>query len=113
LCDTDENAGAFFAIRADLSESGAITALCTDVLDRFRQIDVLINAAVHKCWSDLLAPLGPSDAELSFSVNVFAPLRLTFAECSTQRPAADKTPVAFAHFADNSRLSLLPLHGFA
>jgi NAD(P)-dependent dehydrogenase (short-subunit alcohol dehydrogenase family) len=72
-----ENSDAVFAVRADLSDCQQIDRVCTEILNRFQQIDVLINGAVHRRPSELLAPLSLKDAELSFLVNVLAPLRLT------------------------------------
>jgi NAD(P)-dependent dehydrogenase (short-subunit alcohol dehydrogenase family) len=77
----EANAEPVFAIRADLSNHEAIDTVCDEVLDRYGQIDLLINAAAYRRF----APLGSStlrDAERTFSVNVLAPLRLAigFAE---------------------------------
>jgi NAD(P)-dependent dehydrogenase (short-subunit alcohol dehydrogenase family) len=65
-----------FPIRADLSDPTVVKSLCGTVLERFGRIDVLINGAAQRRWSQLLEPSALMDAELSFKVNVLAPLRL-------------------------------------
>jgi len=74
-----ENANAVHAIRADLSRQEQIDAVCVEVMGRFGRIDVLVNAAVHRTSSDLLAPNALDGAEMALLVNVLAPLRLAAA----------------------------------
>jgi NAD(P)-dependent dehydrogenase (short-subunit alcohol dehydrogenase family) len=65
-----------FAIRADLSSEQAVERVCSAVIDQFRRIDILINAAVVRRCSRLLGPSALADAELVMRVNLLAPMRL-------------------------------------
>ena len=78
----EENAHPLFTIQADLSDEKAVNGVCAQVLERFRRVDVLINIAALRRWSQLLEPFALREAELMFSVNILAPLRLAigFAE---------------------------------
>jgi hypothetical protein len=60
-----------------------------------------------------LLPLQPPTVGAASVARSFAPGAGSFAEYSAQCTAAGKTPVAFAHFADNSPLTPLSLPGFA
>jgi NAD(P)-dependent dehydrogenase (short-subunit alcohol dehydrogenase family) len=73
----EENNNRAFEIHADLSDPGVIDSLCQEVIDRFRQVDLLINAAAHRQWVNLRSTSGLQDAPLTLAVNVLAPLRLT------------------------------------
>jgi NAD(P)-dependent dehydrogenase (short-subunit alcohol dehydrogenase family) len=71
-----ENDDPVYAIRADLSREQAIEDLCLQVVTEFRNIDLLINAAVTGRWRPFLSPSALADAELGVRVNLLAPLRL-------------------------------------
>lgn len=71
-----ENLRQVFSVRADLSSPEEIDRLTTAALDRFGQVDMLINAAAYRRWSGLLDDWALDDAEWHFAVNVVAPLRL-------------------------------------
>jgi NAD(P)-dependent dehydrogenase (short-subunit alcohol dehydrogenase family) len=68
-----------FTIQADLSRAEAINGLCTHIIEQHQRVDLLINGAAHRHWCNLLRPDSLSDLELTFRVNVMAPLQLTVA----------------------------------
>src|SRR5260370_23330085 len=72
-----ENQHAAYSVRADISKSEEIDRLVSDVIARFGRIDLLINAAVCRAWSHLLAPSSIDSADMMWNVNVLAPLRLS------------------------------------
>jgi NAD(P)-dependent dehydrogenase (short-subunit alcohol dehydrogenase family) len=76
-----ENDDPVFAIRVNLSSEAAIQDACTQIVESFPRVDLLINAAAHRRWCSLLASSGLADAELVMRVNLLAPIRLaiTFA----------------------------------
>lgn len=66
-------------VQANLTKKSEINTLVETVIGKFGKVDLLINAACHRNWSDLLKPKALDYAEWSFSVNVLAPLRLATA----------------------------------
>jgi NAD(P)-dependent dehydrogenase (short-subunit alcohol dehydrogenase family) len=71
------NAHAVHAIRADLSRPDEIERVVDEVTARFGQVDLLINGAAVRGWTPLLAPHALDGLDLTVSVNLTAPLRLT------------------------------------
>lgn len=64
------------AIRCDLSKPKEINKVVDRIISEFGGPDLLINAACHRHWAPLTAPGALDDVELSFNLNVIAPLRL-------------------------------------
>ena len=73
-----ENEHAVYAIKADLTDEETRVGMVRDLLQRFGQIDLLINAAAYRGWSHLLS-LEVENAEAIWKLNVLAPLRLSVA----------------------------------
>ena len=73
-----DNEHAVYAIRADLTDEGTRSSVVRDVLRRFGQVDVLINAAVYRGWSQLVLQ-DVENAEAIWKLNILAPLRLSVA----------------------------------
>jgi NAD(P)-dependent dehydrogenase (short-subunit alcohol dehydrogenase family) len=74
------NAFAVHQISTDLSAPANVDAVVDEVLGKFGQVDLLINAAACRVWSQLTAYGGSLDsASEMFQVNVVAPLRLSAA----------------------------------
>jgi NAD(P)-dependent dehydrogenase (short-subunit alcohol dehydrogenase family) len=71
-----ENEDPIYEIRADLSHQKDIERICYEVIEKFQEIDLLINAAVWGAWTPLLSADALTDAESALHVNVLAPLRL-------------------------------------
>jgi len=65
-----------YAIRADLSSEDSIAEMCSEALEAFGGIDLLINAAVHRRYAHLLSDSALSDAERALAVNLLAPIRI-------------------------------------
>jgi NAD(P)-dependent dehydrogenase (short-subunit alcohol dehydrogenase family) len=65
-----------YSIRADLSQPSEIKRVVTEVLEKFKKVDVLINAACHRDWQSLLSATALDEVDLAFQLNVIAPLRL-------------------------------------
>jgi NAD(P)-dependent dehydrogenase (short-subunit alcohol dehydrogenase family) len=65
------------SIRADLSKPDEIDALVDEVLARYGKIDLLINGACHRgYWLPLVKSGALEQVEMSFNINVLAPMRL-------------------------------------
>jgi NAD(P)-dependent dehydrogenase (short-subunit alcohol dehydrogenase family) len=78
LCPTAAvvaNSHRVHAIVADLREAEAIDRTIQETLDRFGQIDLLVNGAAVRCWSSLLDRGAIEGANDLLQVNVLAPLR--------------------------------------
>jgi len=72
-----ENAGAVFAVQADLAEDGDLDRVVEVVLARFGRIDVLVNAAAYSFWSPVLETEDFADhLNWHFHVNVTVPAKL-------------------------------------
>jgi NAD(P)-dependent dehydrogenase (short-subunit alcohol dehydrogenase family) len=79
LCPSEEiaaNRRAVFSIMADLSKPHEIDRVIDQVIDRFGRVDLLINGAAVRKYSHLLAPGALDGAEMLFSVNLLAAVRL-------------------------------------
>jgi NAD(P)-dependent dehydrogenase (short-subunit alcohol dehydrogenase family) len=74
-----ENDHLVFAIQTALASEAGVESACSQIIDRFHHVDLLINAATHHRPSALLDPSGIADAELFIQVNVLAPIRLAVA----------------------------------
>jgi NAD(P)-dependent dehydrogenase (short-subunit alcohol dehydrogenase family) len=71
-----ENDQAVHGVRADLSEQSEIDRVVEEALEGFGRVDLLVNAAVHRRWSSILAPAAAADAGRVIDINLLAPLRL-------------------------------------
>jgi len=71
-----ENQERVYAIRADLALEPEIERVCLEVLQRFHQVDFLLNAAVYGRWRPLLVADALADTEAAMRVNLLAPIRL-------------------------------------
>jgi NAD(P)-dependent dehydrogenase (short-subunit alcohol dehydrogenase family) len=68
---------AVHAIRGDLSRPDEIARVAAEALAVFGQVDLLINAAVHRSFSALLDPATLEHAGRAWQLNVLAPLLLS------------------------------------
>ena len=64
------------SIRADISKPEEINRLIHEVIVRFGRIDLLINCAAIRAWTNLLKPGAVDAAEMILNINVLGPLRL-------------------------------------
>jgi NAD(P)-dependent dehydrogenase (short-subunit alcohol dehydrogenase family) len=74
--DIGANRHAVYALRADITNAREIDGLIDEVIERFGQVDLLINGAAIRAWSPLLFPSGIECAEELFRLNLHAPLCL-------------------------------------
>jgi NAD(P)-dependent dehydrogenase (short-subunit alcohol dehydrogenase family) len=74
--DCSANGRAVYSLRVDLEDPGKISSAITEILAKFGRVDLLINGAAIRRFSDLLAPSSLDDVAQVFSINVFAPLRI-------------------------------------
>lgn len=73
-----ENAYPVFSIASDLTKPGEISRVVELTLARHERIDVLVNAAVHSIWADMVEnDRLIASVEQQFRVNVDLPLRLS------------------------------------
>ena len=73
-----ENAYPVFSIASDLTRPGEISRVVELALARHERIDVLVNAAVHSVWGDMVeSDKLLASVEQQLRVNVEVPLRLS------------------------------------
>ncbi len=73
----DANNHALFSIRANIQREEDINRIIRSVMLRFGCIDILINCAAVRSFSNFLSPQGILKSERVFAINVLAPLRLS------------------------------------
>ena len=81
------------ALPCDLGDAQAVAAAATAVLVRFRQIDVLVNAAGHNIPRRSLSELSPADYTAVMDANLHGVLRLVQAFLPAMRAAGAGTIV--------------------
>ncbi len=64
------------ALKADLSDPNAVTALCDEILGQIPHVDILVNNA-GKSLSGLFPSIGNSERRELFEINLFSAMEIT------------------------------------
>ncbi len=97
-----------FAIEADLSDPGQVTALPAKVIERFGQLDIIVNNAAQVAPDDCTA-YDAAIVSQTMGVNVSAPMGLLNAALPFLKPGAAVMNISSV----NARLPAMSAHSYS